>query len=152
MGTHVFKTEALLLVLPTTEYQKRVPVTIGTSLTDMAVDSLDHSDTTNLPISWKTVSYATKTRRQIQAQQVQKPTVKTTKPITLPLFSTTVVHGHTKLKGHGMKLNLIAEPFKKQPATIQHTMYSNLLYPRTWFKLSYSGFKKYVCKKNYSPI
>ena len=26
------------LVLPTTEYQKRVPVTIGTSLTDMAVD------------------------------------------------------------------------------------------------------------------
>ena len=40
MGTHVFRTEALLLVLPTTEYQKRVPVTIGTSLTDMAVDSL----------------------------------------------------------------------------------------------------------------
>ena len=39
MGTHVFKTEALLLVFPTTEYQKRVPVTIGTSLTDMAVDS-----------------------------------------------------------------------------------------------------------------
>ena len=37
MGTHVFKTEALLLVLPTTEYQKRVPVTIDTSLTDMAV-------------------------------------------------------------------------------------------------------------------
>ena len=49
MGTHVFMTEALLLVLPTTEYQKRVPVTIGTSLTDMVVDSLDHSDTTNLP-------------------------------------------------------------------------------------------------------
>ena len=123
MGTHVFKTEALLLVLPTTEYQKRVPVTIGTSLTDMAVDSLDHSDTTNLPTSWKTVCYATKTRRQIQAQQVQKPTVKTTKPITLPPFSTTVVHGHTKLKGHGLKLNLIAEPFKNSqlPSNIQCT-------------------------------
>ena len=40
MGTQVFKTEGLLLVLPTTEYQKRVPVTIGTSLTDMAVDTL----------------------------------------------------------------------------------------------------------------
>ena len=36
----MFETEALLLVLPTTEYQKRVPVTIGTSLTDMDVDSL----------------------------------------------------------------------------------------------------------------
>ena len=123
MGTHVFKTEALLLVLPTTEYQKRVPVTIDTSLTDMAVDSLDLSDTTNLSTSWKTVCYATKTRRQIQAQQVQKPTVKTTKPITLPPFSTTVVHGHTKLKGHGLRLNLIAEPFKNSqlPSNIQCT-------------------------------
>ena len=105
MGTHVFKTEALLLVLPTTEYQKRVPVTIGTSLTDMAVDSLDLSDTTNLSTSRKTVCFATQTRRQIQAQQIQKQTVKITKPITLPPFSTTV--GHTKLKGHGLKLNLI---------------------------------------------
>ena len=123
IGTHVFKTEALLLVLPTTEYQKRVPVTIGTSLTDMAVDLLDHSDTANLPTLWKTVCYATKTRRQIQAQQVQKPTVKTTKPITLPPFSTTVVHGHTKLKGHGLKLNLIAEPFNNNqlPSNIQCT-------------------------------
>ena len=112
MGTHVFKTEDLLLVLPTTEYQKRVPVTIGTSLTDMAVDSLDLSDTTNLSTSWKTVCFATQTRRQIQAQQIQRQTVKTTKPITLPPFSTTVVHGHTKLKGHGLKLNLTAEPIK----------------------------------------
>ena len=48
MGTHVFKTEAFLLVLPTIEYQKRVPVTIGTSLTDMVVDSLGTSDTANL--------------------------------------------------------------------------------------------------------
>ena len=48
MGTHVFKTKALLLVLPTTEYQKRVPVTISTSLTHMAVDSLGTLDTANL--------------------------------------------------------------------------------------------------------
>ena len=86
MGTHVFKTEALLLVLPTTEYQKRVPVTIGTSLTDMAVDSLDLSDTSKLSTPWKNVCFATQTRRQIQAQQIQKQIVKTTKPITLPPF------------------------------------------------------------------
>ena len=85
MGTHVFKTEALLLVLPTTEYQKRVPVTID-SLTDMAVDSLGTSDTSNLSTPWKTVCFATQTRRKIQAQQFQKQTVKTTKPITLPPF------------------------------------------------------------------
>ena len=44
----MFKTEALLLVLPTTEYQKRVPVTIGTSLTNMTVDPLGTSDPSNL--------------------------------------------------------------------------------------------------------
>ena len=123
MGTHEFKTEALLLVLPTTEYQKRVPVSIGTSLTDTAVDSLDLSDTITLSPSWKTVCYSTQTRRQIQAQQIQKPTVKITKPITLPPFSTTVVHGHTKLKGHGLRLNLIAEPYNNSqlPSNIQCT-------------------------------
>ena len=121
MGTHVFKTEAFLLVLPTTEYQKRVPVTIGTSLTDMAVDSLGTSDSSKLSTPWKTVCFATQTRRKIQAQQFQKQTVKTTKPITLPPFSTTIVHGHTKLKSHGVKLNLIAEPFKDShlPSSIQ---------------------------------
>ena len=112
MGTHVFKTEALLLVLPTTEYQKRVPVTIGTSLTDMTGDSLSTLDSANLTTPWKTVCFATQSRRKIQAQHLQKETVNTTKPITLPPFSTTIVHEHTKMKSHGVKLNLIAEPFK----------------------------------------
>ena len=67
MGTHVFKTEALLLVLPATQYQKRVPVTIGTSLNDMAVDSLGTLDSTNLTTPWKTVCCATQSRRKIQA-------------------------------------------------------------------------------------
>ena len=129
MGTHGFKTEALLLVLPTTEYQKRVPITIGTSLTDMAVDSLGTSDPSKLSTPWKTVCLATQTRRKIQAQQFQKQIVKTTKPITLPPFSTTVVHGHTKLKSHGVRLNLIAEPFRDSqlPSNIQCTpTYCNL--------------------------
>ena len=123
MGTHVFKTEALLLVLPTTEYQKRVPITIGTSLTDMAVDSLGTSDPSKLSTLWKTVCLATQTRRNIQAQLIQKQTVKTTKLITLPPFPTTVMHGHTKLKSHGLRLNLFAEPFKDSqlPSNIQCT-------------------------------
>ena len=64
MGTHVFETEALLLVLPTTEYQKRVPVTIGTSLTDMAVDSLGTLDQSKLPTSWKSVCCATQSGKK----------------------------------------------------------------------------------------
>ena len=125
----MFKTEALLLVLPTTEYQKRVPVTIGTSLTDMAVDTLGTLDSVNLTTPWKTVCCATQSQRKVLAQHIQKHTVKITKPITLPPFSTTIVRGHTKLKSHGVRLNLIAEPFKynKLPTSVQCTpTYCNL--------------------------
>ena len=55
----MFKTEALLLVLPTIEYQKRVPVTVGTSVTDKAVDSFGTLDGTKLSTPWKTVWCAT---------------------------------------------------------------------------------------------
>ena len=129
MGTHVFKTEALLLVLPTTEYQKRVPVTIGTSLTDMAVNSFGTLDETKLTTLWKTAWCATQSCRKVQAQQIQKHTVKTTKPITLPPFSITIVWGDTKLKGHGMKHNLISEPSENNqlPSSVQCTpTYCNL--------------------------
>ena len=129
MGTHEFKTEALLLVLPTTEYQKRVPVTIGTSLTDMAVDSLGTLDSVNLTTPWKTICCATQSQRKVQAQHIQKHMVKITKPITLPPFSTTIVWGHTKLKSQKVKLNLIAEAFKDNqlPSSVQCTpSYCNL--------------------------
>ena len=131
MGTHVFKTEGLLLVLPTTEYQKRVPVTIGTSLIDMTVDSLGTLDQTKLTTPWKTMCCVTKSQGKVQAQQIQKNTVKTTKPITLPPFSTTIVRGHTELKGHGLKLNLIAEPSENNqlPPSVQCTPTNSNLEP-----------------------
>ena len=144
VGTHVSKAEALLLVLPTTEYQKRVPVTIGTFLTDMAVDSLGTSDPSKLSTPWKTVCFATQTKRQIQAQQIQKQTVKTTKTITLPPFSTTIVHGHTKLKGHGLKLNLIAEPF------IDSQLPSNIQCTPTYCTLEPGSNRVTVCLRNIS--
>ena len=129
MGTHVFKTKALLLVLPTIEYQKRVPVIIGTSLTDMAVDSFGTLDETELTTPWKMAWCATQSCTKVQAQQIQKHTVKKTKPITLPSVSITIVWGHTKLKCHGMKLNLIADPSgnNQLPSSVQCTLtYCNL--------------------------
>ena len=95
----------------------------------MAGDSLGTLDHTKLTTPWKTVWCATQSQRKGQAQQLKKNTVKTTKPITLPSFSTTIVWGHTKQKGHGMKLNLIAEPSESNqlPSSVQCTpTYCNL--------------------------
>ena len=55
MGSHTFEVEALLLVLPATDYQKRVPVAIGTTITDMAV-GYSQNHPTNVSQSWKVVS------------------------------------------------------------------------------------------------
>ena len=41
LGSHSFEIEALLLVLPSTDYQKRVPIAIGTTITDMAVEYIN---------------------------------------------------------------------------------------------------------------
>ena len=40
-GKKLFEIDALLLIFSTTEYHKRVPVAIGTSISNMASDSLE---------------------------------------------------------------------------------------------------------------
>ena len=42
-------------------------------------------------------------------------TVKLTKTVEIPPFSTIQVHGITKVKGHDKKANLIVEPMKNKP-------------------------------------
>ena len=123
MGSQSFEIEALLLVLPSTEYQQRVPIAIGTTITDMAVDFISKFKPENLPKSWKAVCCATQSKWLIQAQPENKYLIRTTKPVTLPPFSTTTIRGSTKLRSHGMRLNLIAEPSNctQLPASVQCT-------------------------------
>ena len=59
--------------------------------------------------SWKVVCCATHSRKLVQAQPKCKRSIKTTKPIILPPFSTTIVKGSTNFRSHGVRLNLIAE-------------------------------------------
>ena len=109
MGSQTFDIETLLLVLPTTEYQRKVPVLIGTTITDMVVDFINQNRPDHVSKSWKVVCCATHSRKLVQAQPKQKRSIKTTKPIILPPFSTTMVKGSTKFRSHCMRLNLIAE-------------------------------------------
>ena len=110
------------MVLPTTEYQKRMPVAIGTTVTDMAVDYIGQNSPKNLSLSWKAVCCATQSRQLVQAQPIHKYFIKTTKPVTLPPFSTMTIKGCIKLRSHGMRLNLISEPSESTqlPPSVQH--------------------------------
>ena len=109
MGSQTFNIETLLLVLPTTDYLIKVPVSIGTTITDMVVDFINQNKPDNMSKSWKVVCCATHSRKLVQAQPKSKRSIKTTKPVILPPFSTTIVMGNTKFRSHGMRLNLIAE-------------------------------------------
>ena len=109
MGSQTFNIEALLLVLPTTDYLRKVPMSIGTTITDMVVDFINQNKPVSVSNSWKVVCCATHTRKLVQAQPKSKRSIKTTKPVILPPFSTTIIKGNTKFRSHGMRFNLIAE-------------------------------------------
>ena len=115
--------EALLLVLPTTEYQRKVPVSIGTTITNMVVDFINQNKPDHVSTSWKVVCCATHSRKLVQAQPKHKRSIKTTKAIILPPLSTTIVKGSTKFKSHGMRLNLIAKSCSgtQLPSAVQCT-------------------------------
>ena len=59
MGSQTFEIDGLLLVLPSTDYQRRVPVAIGTTITDMVVDYIRQNNPENVTTSWKAVCCAT---------------------------------------------------------------------------------------------
>ena len=121
LGSQTFEIEALLLVLPSTDYQKRVPVAIGTTITDMVMEFISQNNPENVSKSWKAVCCATQSEWLVQAQPENKYLVRTTKPTTLSPFSTTTIKGSAKLRSHGMRLNLVAEPpdCTQLPASVQ---------------------------------
>ena len=89
----------------------------------MVVDFINKTNPDNLSKSWKAVCCATQSKWLVQAQPENKFLVRTTMPVTLPPFSTTIIRGSTKLRSHGMRLNLIAEPSNctQLPTSVQYT-------------------------------
>ena len=121
LGSQTFEVEALILVLPSTDYEKRVPVAIGTTITEMVVDFINQNNPDKISKSWKAVCCVIQSKWLVQAQPDNKYLIRTTKLITLPPFSPTTIKGSTKLRSHGMRLNLIAEPSDctQIPASVQ---------------------------------
>ena len=122
LGSQTFEIEAQLLVLPSTDYQKKVPVAIGSTITDKVVDFINQNHPENISKSWIAVCCGAQSKWLVEAQPENKYLIRTTKPITLPPFSTTTIKGSTKLRSHGMRLNLVAEPSDctQLPSSVQY--------------------------------
>ena len=89
----------------------------------MVVEYISQNNPENVSKSWKAVCCTTQSKWLVQAQPENKYLVRTTKPITLPPFSTTTIKGSTKLRSHGIRHNLVAEPSDctQLPASVPHT-------------------------------
>ena len=131
---------------------KKLPLSIGTTITDMVVDFIDQHKPDNMSKSWKVVCCATHTRKLVQSQPSSKRAIKTTKPVTLPPFSTTIVKGNTKFRSHGMRLNLIAETSYGTQLPSGGTMYPNILYNGAWLQQGFSRIEESVSKVHNNSI
>ena len=69
IGKKYLRWMVFMLVMTTTEYNRRVPVAIGTSITDLSINYLNTSYFNKASQSWETVCCATQTKRQVQSQQ-----------------------------------------------------------------------------------
>ena len=126
-------------------------MSIGTTITDMVVDFINQHKPDNMSKSWKVVCCATHTRKVVQSQSSSKRAIKTTKPVTLPPFSTTVVKGNTKFRSHCMRLNLIAESSNgtQLPSGVQCTQYT---VNGAWLQQGFSRIEESVSKANNNSI
>ena len=62
LGSQTFEIDDQLLVLPSTDYQRRVPVVIGTTITDMVVEYISQNNLEKISKSWKAVCCATQSK------------------------------------------------------------------------------------------
>ena len=80
------KTTVLSVIFPTTEWHKRVLIYIGTSITQLMINSLYASYSKHASQSQDGVCFTTLTRRPVLSQELQGRIVQTIKLVTLQLF------------------------------------------------------------------
>ncbi len=86
--------DALVLVVPDTNYHQRIPLLLGTNILQTLLQRKE--DHKNLPHSWQLTFQALSLLSRLK----DKPDlgeVKSTKPITIPPEGRLVIHGHTRI-------------------------------------------------------
>jgi dUTPase len=88
-------TTALFLVVPTTEYNERVPALLGTNVLNMALvetkDNLSHLET-----PWQVVLKIMNRHKKVEDAEGSLGDVTTTKAITVPPNGRSLIHGMTR--------------------------------------------------------
>ena len=110
-----------MLVIPESEYSRRVPVTIGTIHIDEIIDLITDEELKSANRQWQRGIISRKVVvKQLQLKENKnildqiKGDVKLTWKITIPPLETINVSGMTNINKHSKRVNIITEPRKDE--------------------------------------
>ena len=116
-GIAAFDLDVLMLVIPESEYSKRVPVTIGTLHIDEILNLITDEEIRLADKSWQrgiiARKIAIKTAQLKENQDVLDKVsgqVKLTRNVTIPALDTINISGVTHINAHSKRVNIITEP------------------------------------------
>ena len=116
-GIAAFDLDVLMLVIPESEYSKRVPVTIGTLHIDEILNLITDEEIRLANKSWQrgiiARKIAIKTAQLKENQDVLDKVsgqVKLTHNVTIPALDTINISGVTHINAHSKRVNIITEP------------------------------------------
>ena len=120
-NVRAFDLDVLMLVIPESEYSRRVPVTIGTIHIDEIIDLITDEELKTVNRQWQRGIISRKVVvKQLHLKENKdildqiKGDVKLTRKITIPPLETINVSGMTNINKHTKRVNIITEPRKDE--------------------------------------
>ena len=116
-----FDLDVLMLVIPESEYSRRVPITIGTIHIDEIIDLITDEELRSANRQWQRGIISRKVvMKQLHLKENRdildqvKGDVKLTRKIVIPPLETISVSGMTNVNKHSKRVNIITEPRKDE--------------------------------------
>ena len=120
-NVRAFDLDVLMLVIPESEYSRRVPVTIGTIHIDEIIDLITDEELKTANRQWQRGIISRKVVvKQLHLKENKdildqiKGDVKLTRKITIPPLETINVSGMTNINKHTKRVNIVTEPRKDE--------------------------------------
>ena len=116
-NVRAFDLDILMLVIPESQYARKVPITLGTIHIDEIINVITDAELHNIDKSWqrgiisRKIAIRTaqiKEKKSILAQV--KGDVKLTRPVKIPAYQTISVSGMTNVTAHSKRVNVVTEP------------------------------------------
>ena len=111
-----------MLILADTPYSDRIPVQIGTTVIDQAMDKVTNEESSKAGTTWCKTIGSTAISGQMKVSETDfdvtsiNSQLVTIKCVAIPLFMCKQVNGITKITGHSKQIHVLAQPLDEPVA------------------------------------